>query len=175
MPDDAYPAPSQLPETLAQYATASRGSPEAAFDVLRRYLDDCEIASKKVAPHTLQFTIAFGDRLLHCLAGISTEPTLLVFYVYYDQEIPEDRRKAFGQLVLHANYDLPVGSFELDPSGARLRLRSSLMIGPLEMSTPLVCSVIEPALWLFTQYLVALDAVFCEADPAEAVATLRAT
>ncbi|MBW2256387.1 MAG: YbjN domain-containing protein [Deltaproteobacteria bacterium] len=164
---------SPLPETLARHAADSLGSPDVAFDVLRRYLDECEIASKRVAQYTLAFVISYGERRIECMAGISSEPPLLVFYAYYDQVVIDERRAALGEFVLRANHDLPVGSFELLPDEGPLRYKSSLAIGALEMSTVLVCSVLEPALTLFLQHIPALDAVLCFEDPAAVVAAIR--
>jgi len=162
-----------LPSTLGRAAAEVLEPPEYAMEVLRRWASQCSVEAEEFEPNTVHVIVPYGDRPLHGVAHFTTAPLQLVFYVLYDGKVTDALRPAYADLLLHANHDLPLGTFEMNPRGGPIRFRSSLMLEGLELSPRLFAAVIEPALRLFVHYLPALDDVCRGVPPDDAVAAVR--
>ncbi|MBW2257061.1 MAG: YbjN domain-containing protein [Deltaproteobacteria bacterium] len=175
MPRDDRPPSLEdfLPSTLARAASETMELREFAMEALRGWAGQCRVEAAEFEPYTAHIVIPLEERPLNGVVHVTDSPVQLVVYVLYDPPITEALRPAYEDFILRANYDLPIGNFEMDPEGGPLRLRSGLVLEGLELTPRLFAAVIEPTLRMFASYLPALDEVYCGTPPAKAIAAVR--
>ncbi len=100
-----------------------------------------------------------GRRWVLLVHGDDAERTCVCWSVYSQLAKPEQRAAVAGFL-MEANYELSVGSFEMDPADGEIRFRTSIDVGARALDAELSRRLVARNLTGFGQVLALLDAYF---------------
>jgi hypothetical protein len=99
----------------------------------------------------LSFTGEQGTWIV--LVRTDEEKQLCIVYSIYPKLVPEEQRTEMALFLIEENYDLAVGSFELDTADGELRYRTSIDVENDRLTTELFGQ-------LFTTNVVIMDQYF---------------
>ena len=94
-----------------------------------------------------------------CFAQTREELDQAVFFSVYPSVVEEDRRLAMAELLAWVNFDLVIGSFEIDLAGGHVRCKTSIDVEGAELTPVLVRPMVYGNVQTMDRYLPALDAV----------------
>ena len=107
---------------------------------------------------------------LICFAQARQEEQQFIFYSYYPDTIPDERRLAIAEFITRANYGLVLGNFELDMGDGELRFKTSIDVEGTELTHELAKPIIYANVLTMDDYAPGIKAVFdAEKTPLEAL------
>ena len=107
-----------------------------------------------------------------CYARAREEQNQLVFYSIAPTRAPIERREAVALYLMHVNYGLILGYFELDLSDGEVRFKTSLDIGNHNLTNSLIKPVIFTNVSMMDKYWPAIKSIIDGTSLEEVVALL---
>jgi hypothetical protein len=104
-----------------------------------------------------------------CFVRIDDDHGHVAVYSVLPDPVPTERLDAAGALLAGANFQLPIGAFEMDLADGEVRFRASLDVSQSALTAGLLDPLVKASWVAVDQYLPALKAVVDGADPAEAL------
>lgn len=105
-----------------------------------------------------------------CFAQARQEEQQFIFYSYYPDSIPEERRMAMAEFITRANYSMVLGNFEMDMGDGELRFKTSIDVEGTELTNELIKPIIYANVLTMDEYAPAIKAVLdATKTPAEAL------
>ncbi|GAA3410581.1 YbjN domain-containing protein [Paenibacillus hodogayensis] len=112
-------------EAAAVRVASDEASP-GLNQVAERYLDRMDLRYERVDDTILRLSYTGEQGAWIVLVRIDEERQICVVYSVYPDAVPEERRADTAVFLIEENYDLAVGSFELDTTDGELRYRTSI-------------------------------------------------
>lgn len=107
--------------------------------------------------------------------GDAEQPASLHIFSVYPDTVPEHRMGLMAEFIARANYDLPLGHFELDFADGELRYKTGILLDSGEqLSQSVLTNLIYGNLVAMDRHYTALGAVILGVAPAKAMASLQA-
>jgi hypothetical protein len=104
-----------------------------------------------------------------CYADVREEQHRVLFYTVPPVTVPEATRRAMSELLMRANFGIPIGNFELDFSDGELRCKTSLDVTGDRLTHALLHQLVLTNLKLVRIYLPAVRSVLAGAAPIDAI------
>lgn len=106
---------------------AASVKPQLAMnEIVEGYLSGKEIPYERLSDTLLRLSFTGENGSWIVLVRTDEEKHLCVVYSVYPELVPEEHRNGMAVFLIEENYDLAVGSFELDPADGELRYRTSI-------------------------------------------------
>lgn len=90
---------------------------------------------------------------LNCYAHVHRNPDALVFYVTTQHQCPDATRLAVAEFMALANYDLALGSFEIDLEDGEMRFKSGAPLPDGAVTLPLLDALARSAVQAMDMHL----------------------
>ncbi|RRR69257.1 MAG: YbjN domain-containing protein [Candidatus Viridilinea halotolerans] len=94
-----------------------------------------------------------------CVAQAYEEERMFIFYSACPVAAPPERRSAVAEFLVHANYELAFGNFEMELPTGDIRFRTSIALPAQELDSILVSQVVYGNVLAMDRYLVGVRAV----------------
>jgi Putative bacterial sensory transduction regulator len=133
---------------------------ERAIESLSRLLAEIGWSAEQIKPG--MFNIDFGAPHLPVstgLAAIVPESGQFIFYVNFGFLVPPTKREETLLLINRANWDLIIGSLELDLGDGHLRVKSAIDFDGADLTDTLIRNVVLGAMRVTEAYAPALMAI----------------
>lgn len=88
-----------------------------------------------------------------CIARVQEDKRLFLFYSVCPVNVPSERRLALAEFMTLANYDMPIGNFEMDFADGEIRFKTSVGLGQLDWSDELIKVAVHTNVFSMDQYL----------------------
>lgn len=106
---------------------AASGNPRPAMnEIVEGYLNGKEIPYERVAEGLLRITFTGMNGSWIVLIRTDEEKRICIVYSVYPELVLEEHRTGMAVFLIEENYDLEIGSFELDTTDGELRYRTSI-------------------------------------------------
>jgi hypothetical protein len=116
-----------------------------------------------------------GDNgLWACYAQAREKQEQFVFYSICSVSAPENKRLAMAEFLTRANYDLPIGNFELSFSDGKIRYKTSIDVEGDRLSTALIKNMIYANVLTMDRYLPGIiSVIYGDVSPAQAIVKIE--
>jgi len=91
-----------------------------------------------------------------CIAQTQEENRLFLFYSICPKKVTPENHLAVTEFITRANYDMPIGNFEMDWTEGEVRFKTSVGLGPLDWSDELIRVAVYTNLFSMNQYIAPL-------------------
>jgi hypothetical protein len=109
-----------------------------------------------------------------CYANVREERQQFLFYSVCPVNAPPDKRPLLAEFLTRANYDLPIGNFELDFDDGEIRFKTSADIEGDRLSDALLKNLVYTNVITMDHYLPGIMSVlYGETSPLEAINRLE--
>jgi hypothetical protein len=105
-----------------------------------------------------------------CFVHIDDDRGHVAVYSVLPDAVPMERLGAAGAVLAGANFQLPIGAFEMDLEDGEVRFRASIDVSQSALTAGLLDPLVKANWVAVDQYLPALKAVVDGAEPADALA-----
>jgi hypothetical protein len=95
-------------------------------EIVEGYLNGKEIPYERVAEGLLRITFTGMNGSWIVLIRTDEEKRICIVYSVYPELVLEEHRTGMAVFLIEENYDLEIGSFELDTTDGELRYRTSI-------------------------------------------------
>lgn len=124
------------------------------FDKLTEYLDRIGLPYLRGSndEKSLTFLARMFNASFHCILELREQFSVLLFYSIVNVIVPEGKRNAVSELLTRINYELIIGSFEMDFADGEIRFRTSIDFEGNELTVSLIENVVQSNLAISDDY-----------------------
>ncbi len=145
------------------------------FDVMLSFFEEEEFSPQRVEDESILVMAVKGENAQwHCYAEAHEDFDRFRFFSILEAHAPPEKRPALAEFLTRANYDLPIGAFEMDFDEGQIRFRTSIDLTDVRLSHQILRNVVYPNLLLVDLYYKGIMSVlFSDSAPADAIAAIE--
>jgi hypothetical protein len=148
--------------------------PQALYNTLRHMFDedgwDYHLDAERYLIHA-SYEGEMGS--WEVVALVRPDDNFVLLYSRYPQAVPQERRLVMAELIARANFDLPIGNFELNMDTGELRYKTSLEIEPSVFDVATAYNLLLANLSMMDLHWPAIEAVVDGQDAQAALALIE--
>jgi hypothetical protein len=125
-----------------------------------QWLEDTDLAPEVLKDDLARVELEVEDIDWTLLVRVDAETSIVGFYSVFPERVPEAARHDVALFLISQNYELPVGSFEMDPEDGEIRFRTTwIQAGDEAPSADMLFDTLSPHLAIVAAHLEATESL----------------